>query len=655
MSLTATAITNVGSWPYVTARIRSFGDAGGLFLETAGAVTEDVHADGVYDYTDAEFADISGDLHGKVFPTLASSIFTTPPYYMFSIKHGDDIGIVSPYCAASPTMPGKLQIYAYDAVHGMPTGSPSTVTFSAISGTALSVIVSLAKVGTKYHAIHLACKRTVSGTAGEIAAWGVIHNADGTIDSATKIEKTLTYDTIRVPSTRIKNLGYATQNTWTVRIEKAGTAWTTLEAQIHTHVHGDPSLQIVGTYEAVVDDVTYYEATVVAYAVDNETPTITFRFTAGGSSTSWTAEYGFGDASVLLDTSSSTVVCYVERSDKELGYGITYQVQNTDPAAWKHEAMLAADSAFTAPQLAVLLPSEYSVYYYSRPFIMRAVNSAVFVARSVTDIYFRARACDCDAVNTDWSTTIHLELSATPASVSNRAGMDADSSTGEAWDSNYVKTVVTPWSDNALQLAQGSSKMQIRNIANADTLFTAFHRLTATVVSGVETDAEENELVAVGSSAVVQKNLTDATSGGFYATSAMSGENGVAFLTYDYDTGSILYHATFDDASPTDLGIPPLIPVWWALLNLFGTLSVLALGYLGTLYYRPVGSGTWQSIGGGGCIETHYMSIDPWGHSAYVTDSENGLVIRYITGGEAISTAYSFPWLGRFQLSRVTA
>lgn len=224
MSLSLVPITQNGNWPYVEVNYYSYGDAGGLFIETQGAVIEDVHADGVYDYSDAEFADINGDLHGKVFSTLAAPYLTTP-YYMFSIKHDNDIGIVSPYCASSPTMPGGLQIYAYDAVHGMPTGSPSTVTFGAVSGSNLSTIVSLAKIGSEYYAMHLVYKRTVYGVPGEIALWGVRHNVSGEIISATYIRNVLTFAALKKPTITVEDRGYATQNNWMLRIGAASVVW----------------------------------------------------------------------------------------------------------------------------------------------------------------------------------------------------------------------------------------------------------------------------------------------------------------------------------------------------------------------------------------------------------------------------------------------
>lgn len=638
VNLKAIPLTLTGAWPYVSVLHNSFGDAGGLFLETQGAVTEDLHTDGVYDYTDAEFADISGDLHGKVFATLVSS--TTTPYWMFSVKHGDDIGIVSPYCATLPTMPGKLQVYTYDAVHGMPTGSPTTVTFSPVSGTTVSVIVSLAKIGTKYHAMHLAYKRTVSGTAGEIALWGVIHRADGSIDSATKVEKTLTYDTLKVPSTYLKNLGYATQNTWTVRIEKAGTAWTSLEAQVHNHIHGDPGVRTTSVHEVTIDGVVYYEATSVDYGVDTETPTVAFRFTAGSTSTAWSAEYAFGDASVLLDGSSSTAICYVARATKELGYGVDYRVTDDDPAVWKSKSELASDSSFTTVLSTVALAE--NLYYYTRPFIHLTSLMSVFVLRTVTDIYFHARAQDCDAVDTAWSTTLHLALSSTPASVATRDDFDADTIVGEAWDSDYVQTKVTPWSDVTLQLSNIGARMQVRNVANADTLFTAFQQLTTTVVGGAATEEEANELVALTTSGATQKALTDASSGGFYATSAMSGEDGVSFLTYDWDTGVLAYHATFDDAAPADLSYEQASPAWFAIVNLKGTLCAVVCSYFGTIYYRPLAGGSWQTVTDGDYASTYYMSVDPWGKSLYFASEEYGLGLSYLVNAKTTNNSIWF-------------
>jgi len=638
VNLKAIPLTLAGSYPYTEIAYKSFGDAGGLFLETQGAVTEDLHADGVYDYTDAEFADISGDLHGKVFATLVSS--TTTPYWMFSVKHGDDIGIVSPYCATLPTMPGKLQVYTYDAVHGMPTGSPTTVTFSPVSGTTVSVIVSLAKIGTKYHAMHLAYKRTVAGTAGELALWGVVHNADGSIASATKIENALTYDTLKVPSTYLRNNGYATQNTWTIRIEKAGTAWSSCEAQVHYSVHGDPGLQSVSVHETTVDGVDYYEATVVAYGVDTETPTVAFRFTTGGTSTAWSAEYAFGDASVLLDGSSSTAICYVARATKELGYGVDYRVTDDDPAVWKSESELASDSSFTTVLSTVALAE--NLYYYTRPFIHLTSLMSVFVPRTVTDIYFHARAQDCNAVNTAWSTTLHLALSSTPASVATRDDFDADTIVGEAWDSDYVQTKVTPWSDVTLQLSNIGARMQVRNVANADTLFTAFQQLTTTVVDGETTEEEENELVALTTSGATQKALTDASSGGFYATSATSGEDGVSFLTYDWDTGVLAYHATFDDAAPADLSYEQASPAWFAIVNLKGTLCAVVCSYFGTIYYRPLAGGSWQTVTDGDYASTYYMSVDPWGKSLYFAREEYGLGLSYLVSVQAANNSIWF-------------
>lgn len=628
MSLKAIPLTLAGTWPNnVTLFYKSFGDAGGLFIETRGAVTEDVHADGVYDYSDAEFANIGGDLHGKVFSTPAAAYLPTP-YYMFSIKHGDGIGIFSPYCASSPTMPGKLQIYTYDSVHGMPTGSPSAVTFSAISGTTLSAIVSLAKIGTKYHAVHLAYKRTVSGTPGELAVWGVIHNADGSIDTATKVENFLTYDTLKVPSTYLGNLGYATQNSWTVRIEKASMAWSFLSIQVHQHIHGNPDGELVSVHEITIDGVDYYEATFVSYGIDTETPTISFRFGVGGVYTAWSTEYSFGDASVLLNTSSSTAICYVARANKALGYGIRVQMTDDDPAVWKGEMEVASDASFIT-KLYALIPSE-NLYYYNRPFMRLSPIRWIFVALAVTDVYFHARVQDCNAVNTAWSTTLHLVMSNTIESVGTRDGMNADTVIGESWDANYVKVVVTPWSDDTLQISRGFSKMQVRNIANANTLFTAFNRLTSTVVSGVLTETEENELIAVATTGNTQKALTDASSGGFYASDAMSGGNGVSFLTYDWDMGNIFYHATFDDASPADLGTFYRTPEWWAILNLKGTLCAAAVSYMGTVYYKPVAGGDWQTIADSENVSMHYMSLDPWGNSFYFGDDENGLILRYV-------------------------
>jgi hypothetical protein len=629
VSLKAIPLTLAGTWPsYVEALYKSFGDMGGLFIETSGAVTEDAHVDGIYDYTDAEFANISGNLHGKVFATPANSLLTA--YYMFSIKHGDDIGIVTPYCQSEPTMPGKLEIYTYDAVHGMPTGTPTTVTFSAITGTTVSTIVSLAKIGTKYHAVHLAYKRTVSGTPGELAVWGVVHSADGTIDTATKVENFLTYDTLKVPSTYLANLGYATQNQWTVRIEKAGTAWTHVEHQIHQHLHGDMGVVTSTVHEVTIDGVDYYEATPAEHGVDTETPTIAFRFKAGLLYTDWSAEYSFGDAAVLLDTSSSTIVCYVERASKALGYGIRFEVSDDDPAVWKCESEVASDSGFVT-KLYDASPLT-NIYYATRPFLLFGPRRDLFVALAVTDVYFRARVQDCDAVDTAWSTTLHLVMSNTIESVSNREDMNGDTVIGEAWDANYVQVKVTPWSDDTLQIDRGFSRMQIRNIANADTLFTAFNRLTSTVVAGELTEVEENELVAVGTTSVVQKALTDTSSGGFYADDTMSGENGVSFLTYDWDTGSIFYHTTFDDAEPIDLGFLPATPAWWVILDLKGTLCVAAVGYMGTVYYKPpTAEGDWQTIADSENVSMHYMSIDPWGKSFYFGDEENGLILRYVT------------------------
>jgi len=638
VNLKAIPLTLTGAWPYVSVLHKSFGDAGGLFLETQGAVTEDLHTDGVYDYTDAEFADISGDLHGKVFATLVSS--TTTPYWMFSIKHGDDIGIVSPYCAASPTMPGKLQVYTYDADYGMPTGSPTEVTFSAISGTTVSVIVSLAKIGTKYHAMHLAYTRTVSGTAGEIALWGVIHRADGSIDSATKVEKTLTYDTLKVPSAYLGNLGYATQNTWTVRIEKAGTVWTSLEAQVHNHIHGDPGVHTTSVHEVTIDGVVYYEATSVDYGVDTETPTISFRFTAGSTTTAWSAEYAFGEASVLLDGSSSTAVCYIERANKELGYGIRMQFGDDDPAVWKGETELASDASFTT-KLHTTVASE-NLYYYLRPFLRLQPVETIFVDRAVTDIYFHARAQDCNAVPTAWSTALHLVLSDTIESVGNRDDLGADTVVGEAWDSDYVQTKVTPWSDETLQLSNIGARMQVRNVANADTLFTAFQQLTTTVVDGETTEEEENELVALTTSGATQKALTDASSGGFYATSATSGEDGVSFLTYDWDTGVLAYHATFDDAAPADLSYEQASPAWFAIVNLKGTLCAVVCSYFGTIYYRPLAGGSWQTVTDGDYASTYYMSVDPWGKSLYFAREEYGLGLSYLVSVQAANNSIWF-------------
>jgi hypothetical protein len=640
VSLKAIPLTLTGTYPYVDALYKSYGDAGGLFVETSGALTADVHPDGT-SLQMAEFPNITGNFHGKIFATQNNSS-NVAPWWHFAIKHGDDIGIVSPYATTRVNQPGYLEVYTYDSTLGMPSGSPTTVHFSAISGSYYSVLISLAKIGTKYYAVHKVYKQGVSATtAQDYAFYGAIHSADGTIDSSWKIEDAVVYTPAKVPSARLGNLGEASQNNWVVRIKKAATAWTSLTIEVLngvTPLQYDSSLSVVNVGG---DD--YYEGTVTTFGIDASSPTVRFKFTASGADTGWSSGYAHGANGVVLDTGSDTVVAYVERAAYATGHGVSIAFKDDDPKVDRIRAELNSSSAFDGTILWAYGPTK-DCLQTSPPFSYSSSSSAMFIENPAATASFRVRVCDIATTYTAYSVTLTVDLDATTEYKTNRlTDFPAVTEVTETSDSDYVKVVLTEWTDVTLQNYNSiAPKVQVRNIANADTLFTCLNRTTTTVTSGSSVETEANILVALASTGVTEKTLTDSSFGGFYADATMSGENGITFITKDADTQVLSYHASFTDATPIDLGVTAGVAWWWAVVKLKGTLSAVVniLFGGGGIYYKPVtGTGGWTLIADSEHSDMKHMSPDPWGQSFYFGDDENGLILRYVVSVTGQSNA----------------
>jgi hypothetical protein len=640
VSLKAIPVTLSGTSPLVEAKYKSYGDVGGLFIETSGALTEDVHPDGT-SLQMAEFPNITGDFHGKIFATQNNSS-NVAPWWHFAIKHGNDIGIVSPFATARVNEPGYLEVYAYDTALGMPSGSPTIVHFSAIADSYYSVLISLAKIGTKYYAVHKVYKQGVAATtAQEYAFYGAIHSADGTIDSSWKIEDAVVYTPARVPSAQLANLGEATQNNWVVRIKKATTVWTSLTIQVVnglTALQYDTSLSVVNVGG---DD--YYEGTVTTWGVDASSTTVRFKFTASGTDTGWSSGYAHGANGVVLDTGSDAAVAYVERAAYATGHGVRMAFRDDDPKVDRVQAELNTSSAFDGTIMWAYGPSK-DCLQTSPPFSYTPTSSVAFIENPTASVSFRIRACDIASTYTAYSVTLTVTLDATTEYVTNRlTDFPNVTEVTETSDSDYVKVVVTEWTDEDLQNYNSiAPKLQVRNIANADTLFTCLNRTTTTVTSGSSVDTEDNILVALESTGVTEKTLTDSSFGGFYADATMSGENGVAFITKDFDTQVLSYHDSFTDATPTSLGVTAGVAWWWAVVKLRGTLSAVVniLFGGGGIYYKPVtGVGSWTLIADSEHSDMKHMSPDPWGQSFYFGDDENGLILRYVVAVTGQSNA----------------
>jgi hypothetical protein len=676
MSLKGIKLTEAGTWPNnIEARFHSYGDISGLFVETHDALTEDHHPTGGDSYANIEFAKIDGSKHGDVIATSESALGANWP--QFGIKLPDVsgvhyLGIVSPF-AGMASCPGKLDVFVYDAATGIPTLTPTTtIAFAAIAGVYCSVIVSLAKIGTNYHAIHRCYTAGVPySVASKLEYYGVIHAADGSIISSWKIDDCLEYTPLKVPYTYLLNYGNATKNGWIVRIGVASPEieWNWIEWEVSS-LNGGGNSNVVTKLN--IGGIDYYVADVADWGIDSYSPTIRFRFAYEGVTpvfSGWSDYYTFGADSILLNESSDAVPCYIERHSYATGHGEYLKVCTDDVNSDAVSIDLASDSAFTSIVMTGWYWAGIPGVFYTTPFSKTYYNGWAFVPIAVTTAYMRARAQAVGAGYSDYSATISLTMNDTVASISNCElgyteewqAFDADTIVHEPYFDDYEVVNVDDFSIEAVQ-GGGQPRAQHRNTANADTAFTLFRHRDSVYIGGyLDSETIEDFLLALDTSGIIKKVFTydpyDPASA-FYATNEMSGENGVSYLSsgggYPYGPQ---YHRTFDDASPIDLIFPWATMTWMVIMKLKGTLcAVVDYLYGGSgIHYKPLDAVTdWTLIADTEQADMKHVSIDPWGESLYYADYESGLVVSYVVPAWTPPVGYcQVPWEGRVQLNLV--